>query len=268
MPHGQQPPHLSIRGLSVRYGEYTALHELSLEVPSASFLAVLGPNGAGKSTLVRALTGVVNPAGGTVLLGEDPLQRLSAEHLARTIAVVPQDLWLPFDYTVLEVVLMGRSPHLGPLGLEGPRDVAIAREALRHLDLHELEARPLRTLSGGERQRVLLARALAQDAPILLLDEPTAHLDIAHQAAALSLLSALHRDGRTVVAVLHDLNLASTCCPRLVLLRNGRLLADGAPEQVLTGPLLREAYGAGVVLTTHPQTGRPAILPAAPRLTG
>jgi iron complex transport system ATP-binding protein len=253
-------PPVSLRAVTVRYGGFTALRSLSLELPPGSFAAVLGPNGAGKSTLVRVLTGLVAPAEGEVSYGKRPLARMAPAELARLVAVVPQDVWVPFEYTVLEMVLMGRAPHLGALGLERERDVAVAREALARLDLLALADRPIQTLSGGERQRVLLARALAQETPVLLLDEPTAHLDIAHQGATLRLLAALHAEGRTVAAVLHDLNLASLYCPRLVLLAGGAVAADGAPEEVLTEERLREVYGAAVTVGRHPENGRPVVL--------
>jgi iron complex transport system ATP-binding protein len=229
-----EPPGIELHGVSARYGAVEALRELSLFLPSGSFTAVLGPNGAGKSTLVRALTRVIALSGGRIRYGERELGEISQAELARTVAVVPQDVWVPFSYTVLEMVLMGRAPHLGMLGWEGEEDVAKARAALERLELLHLGDRPLPNLSGGERQRVLLARALAQEAPILILDEPTAHLDIAHQQRTLELMAELHREGRTVIAVLHDLNLASLYCPRLVLLHEGRLAADGPPAEVLT----------------------------------
>lgn len=247
----------------MRYGRTEALRELTLDLPPGSFTAVLGPNGAGKSTLIRALTRLVKPEGGQIRYGDRPIERLRAGELARIVAVVPQDVWVPFEYSILEMVLMGRAPHLGILGLEGERDLDAARDALSRLGLLPMEHRSIQTLSGGERQRVLLARALAQETPVLLLDEPTAHLDIAHQQSALELLTALQREGRTVLAVLHDLNLASQYCSRLVLLSRGEVAATGAPEAVLTEERLREVYGAAVILAQHPQTGRPVVLPAA-----
>jgi iron complex transport system ATP-binding protein len=257
-------PPLELRGVTVRYGDFTALRNFTLTVPPGSFVAVLGPNGAGKSTLVRALTGLSPLAAGSIRYGDRELTGHSAASLARLVAVVPQDVWVPFEYSVLEMVLMGRAPHVGFLGLESPADVKIARAALARLGLAEMEGRAVRTLSGGERQRVLLARALAQDAPIILLDEPTAHLDIAHQAGTLELLAELHREGRTILAVLHDLNLASLYCPRLVLLRRAELAADGTAAEVLTPARLLEVYGANVVVGTHPSFPRPVVLPAAP----
>ncbi len=245
----------------MRYGRREALRDLSLEFPAGTFAGILGPNGAGKSTLVRALTGLLSPAVGEVLYGDRPVSRLSPAEVARRVAVVPQDVWVPFEYSVLEMALMGRAPHLGLLGLEGERDLRLARAALARLGLAELEDRPVSTLSGGERQRVLLARALAQETPVVLLDEPTAHLDIAHQVEILELLAALHREGRTVLAVLHALTLAARFCPRLVLLAGGAVAADGPPGAVLTEPRLREVYGADVLVSGHPEDGGPVVLP-------
>jgi iron complex transport system ATP-binding protein len=254
-------PALQITDLSVRYGDRTALRDVSLDFPAGSFVAVLGPNGAGKSTLVRALTRLVTPASGEIRCDGRPLREWGTAELARTVAVAPQDVWAPFEYTVLEMVLMGRSPHLSGMGLESENDVFLARLALKRLELAEVEHRPIQTLSGGERQRVLLARVLAQNAPVVILDEPTAHLDIAHQQRTLSLMAELNREGRTVIVVLHDLNLASLYCPRLVLLADGRVAGDGPPDGVLTEARLSEVYDARVLVSQHPQTGQPVVLP-------
>jgi iron complex transport system ATP-binding protein len=258
------PPEIRLDGASVRYGKARALGPVSLRFPPGSFAAILGPNGAGKSTLVRALTRLVPLVEGAIFYGERDLQRLPPDAVARLVGVVPQDVWVPFPFSVLEMVLMGRTPHLGSMGLETQHDVEIARRALERLDILHLQDRAVQTLSGGERQRVLLARALAQDVPVLLLDEPTAHLDIAHQQRTLDLLAELNREGRTVLAVLHDLNLASLYCRRLVLLGGGEVTADGEPERVLTEDRLRTVYGADVVVGAHPQTGQPVVLPCAP----
>jgi len=258
---GAAPPGVEVRAVTVRYGAFEALRSLTLALTPGSFTAVLGPNGAGKSTLVRALTRLAPLASGEIRFGERPLSHIRRAELARLVAVVPQDVWVPFEYSVLEMVLMGRAAHLGGLGLEGKGDVERARAALGRLGLLPFQDRPIQTLSGGERQRVLLARALAQDSPILLLDEPTAHLDIAHQVSTLRLMAELNGEGRTVVAILHDLNLAALYAPRLALLSGGRLAADGSPEEVLTKEILREVYGVDVVLTRHPQAGTPVVLP-------
>jgi cobalamin transport system ATP-binding protein len=244
------------------YGEVTALRGLSLTLAAGAFVGVVGPNGSGKSTLLKLLSGYLTPDRGSVLLGGTELKRLSPRERARSIAVVPQEPPLAFDFTALDVVLMGRSPHLPALGVETARDVAIAREAMRRTETEPFARRPLGALSGGERQRVFLARALAQQAPILLLDEPTAHLDLHHQIESLLLLRSLHREqGTSVLTVLHDLNIASLYCDRLFLVSNGRLAAEGAPQQVLTPERLNEVYGVPVWCERHPETGQPYVLP-------
>jgi iron complex transport system ATP-binding protein len=196
------------------------------------------------------------------MLGDREIHRLSPRERARQIAVVPQHAPAVFDFTALEVVLMGRSPHLPALGVESAHDVAVAREAMRRTGTEAFAGRSLGALSGGERQRVLLARALAQETPILLLDEPTAHLDVNFQIETLRLLRTLHAErGVTVLAVLHDLNLASLYCDRLIMLSSGRLAAEGPPNEVLTAERLDEVYGAAVWCEPHPTTGKPYVLP-------
>jgi len=254
-------PALRLEEVVVEYAPVRALDGLTLAVERGEWVAILGPNGAGKSTLLRVATGVVRPRSGAVFLGERSVARMTPREIARTAAVVPQEVWMPFPYTALEIVLMGRAPHLGWLGLEGEADYARGLAALARTDAAHLADRPLDTLSGGERQRVLLARAIAQEAPLLLLDEPTTHLDIAHQIHFLDLLRELHREGRTIVTILHDLNLAALYAPRLVLLAGGRLLADGSANEVLTESRLAQAFGARVCLARHPAVGCPVVLP-------
>ncbi len=244
------------------YGAVPALAGVSLTVEPGEFVGVVGPNGSGKSTLVKLLSGYLTPRRGSARLGERELRRLSPRERARWIAVVPQDAPLAFDYTAMEIVLMGRAPHLGVLGVESRADLAVAREAMRRTGTEPFAARPLTELSGGERQRVLLARALAQQAPIMLLDEPTAHLDVNYQIETLRLLRSLHAErGATVLTVLHDLNLASLYCDRLILLAAGRVAVEGPPGVVLTSAWLETAYGARVWCELHPETGRPYVLP-------
>ncbi|HEY8491423.1 MAG TPA: heme ABC transporter ATP-binding protein [Dehalococcoidia bacterium] len=257
-------PVLAARGLRAGYGGREVLRGLDLSLSPGEVLGVVGPNGSGKSTLVRVLSGVLRPRAGTVLLMGRDLRAFSARELARTVAVVPQAASLPEGFTALQIVLMGRTPYLGLLASEGPEDLAAARRAMEQTDVLRLADRPVQRLSGGERQRVVAARALAQEAPVLLLDEPTAHLDVGHQTALFDLVHRLARERRlAVLAVVHDLTLAGQYCDRLLLLKDGRALAGGPPEQVLTPERVTEAYGVAVSVVQHPVTGRPVVLPVA-----
>jgi iron complex transport system ATP-binding protein len=248
--------------LHCRYGDVEALRGVSLGIAAGEFVGVLGPNGSGKSTLVKALSRVLRPASGQVRLDGTDLWRMGAREVARRVAVVPQDAPAPFDFTALEVVLMGRSPHLSRLAAEGREDLRIAREAMERTDCWRFARRPITQLSGGERQRVTLARALAQEPRLLLLDEPTSHLDLGYQMETLERLAALNaQSGTTLLAVLHDLNLAAAFCPRLVLLAQGQIVADGAPEEVLAPGRLREVYRVDVLVQPDPVHGRPHVFP-------
>jgi iron complex transport system ATP-binding protein len=247
------------------------LRGVSMEVPANGFVGILGPNGSGKTTLMRALAGAVRPASGRVTLDGADLTTISRQTLARRMAVVPQETHLAFDYSVIEVVLMGRYPHLATFEIEGPRDLGIARSALAATGTLELEHRPFDTLSGGEKQRVIIASALAQlsvvpagpastDA-ILLLDEPTAALDLAYQLELATLLRSLQDRLPIAIAIsTHDLNFAAGLCRTLVLLKDGRVLASGGTDDVLTPERIRALYGVEADVTRHP-TGRLTIVP-------
>ncbi|MDQ7842885.1 MAG: heme ABC transporter ATP-binding protein [Armatimonadota bacterium] len=258
-------PAIVLRDLVCRYGDIPALDQVSLTVVAGEFVGIVGPNGSGKTTLLRAVMGMVRPVRGTVFLDGAEVRRLSARQIARTVALVPQRPHHGFGFTALEIVLMGRAPHLGALDREGPADLAAARRAMEQTQTWHLRHRPVDELSGGEQQRILLARALTQTPQVLLLDEPTAHLDLHHQVAMMRLVRELHRGGLTVVAALHDLNLASMFCDRLVLLHEGRVVSVGSPEEVLTADRLRSVYGAEVMVCRHPATGRPLVLALVPQ---
>jgi iron complex transport system ATP-binding protein len=233
---------------------------VSLSLAAGEFVALAGPNGAGKSTLLRALSRVLRPRGGAVLLDGGDLYALAARQSARAIAVVPQETSIDFDFTCEEVVLMGRAPHLGRFESEGERDRAVVREAMERTGTWDLRRRSIRELSGGERQRVVLARAFAQEPRVLLLDEPTAHLDLAYQVQVLRSVRALRREkGTAILAAMHDLNLASACADRIVLLSKGRVVASGRPEEVLVPDVVREVFGGDVTVRPHPETGRPSV---------
>jgi len=253
---------LELSQVTAGYGSRPVLREVNLNVNGGEVLALVGPNGAGKSTLVRAVTGVTPVTGGVIRLDGTDLLRLSPVGRARRVAVVPQAAHLPEAFTVSEIVLMGRTPYLSWLGRESEADRRIALAAMERTDTADLADRPIGELSGGEQQRVLIARALAQSAPVLLLDEPTAHLDLKHQVGILGLVRGLARsEGLAVLAALHDLNLAGQFADRVALLAGGELRAVGAPDEVFTPAHLAPAYGLPVSVIPHPAYGTPLVLP-------
>jgi iron complex transport system ATP-binding protein len=238
--------------------------DVSLAIAPGDLVGILGPNGSGKTTLLKMLSGTLTPSAGDIQFERRPLSRWSRRELARRIALVPQETHAPFDFTVLDIVLMGRFPHLGTFALEGPADLAIARRALASTGTSAFEARPFATLSGGEKQRVVIASALAQSPALLLLDEPTASLDLGHQLDVQLLLAALNRDDRvTMVLSTHDLNLAAALCRHLILLRDGRVIAQGPTEDVLTPETVRALYGVDADVHRHPIAGHLTVTPLA-----
>jgi len=256
---------LSIERLDFAYGRVPVLAGLDLSVTAGTITGILGPNGSGKTTLVRLASAALRPTAGRISVFGSDLAVLPARERARCVAVVPQETHPVFAFTVEEIVRMGRAPHLGLLGLEGPRDRVIAHQAMERCDVTGLSGRSFRALSGGERQRVMLARALAQEARLLLLDEPTAFLDLKHRLAVYTLLGRLHREnGLTVVVVSHDINLAARYCDRLVLLRDGAIAADGTPAEVLRPDPIRSVYEVEVEIRTDPSSGRPFVIPVRP----
>ncbi|WP_163511064.1 ABC transporter ATP-binding protein [Fodinicola acaciae] len=251
---------VEISGLSVALSKATVLRDVDVSVPAGSWLGLIGPNGAGKSTLLRALLGLV-PSTGRILLGGKEIGSLRARERARLVAYAPQSPLLPTGMSVLDYTLLGRTPYQSLLGAPGRSDRVLADGILRRLDLDGLGGRPLQTLSGGERQRVVLARALAQQPSLLLLDEPTASLDLGHAQAVLELVDRLRvEDGITVVSALHDLSLAAQYPVSLVLLAGGSVVATGRPSAVLTAESLATYYSARVAVDTGP-TGLPRITP-------
>jgi iron complex transport system ATP-binding protein len=256
---------LSVQNVSFRYEKAApVLEDVSLEVGRGDLLGILGPNGSGKTTLLKILCGTLAPPQGLVKLGGRTLSDWSRRDVARRVAYVPQETTPAFDVTALDIVLMGRFPHLGPFALEGPADLQIARRALESTGTRTFEGRAFKTLSGGERQRVVIASALAQTPEVLLLDEPTASLDLGHQLAIQALLERLNRETSvTMVLSTHDLNFAASLCRRLVLLREGRVLAKGPTEEVLTADAVRRLYGVDVDVHLHPRTGRLRVTPIA-----
>jgi len=236
---------IELRDLAVRFGNTEAVRDLSLEVANDEWVMLIGPNGAGKTSVLRALCGLLPFDGDARVDGRD-VRTFGRRELARLIAFVPQNPATPSELTVAEYVLLGRTPHLGYLGVDGRRDRRAVAHALERLDLFPFAERGLGSLSGGELQRVVLARALAQEAPILLLDEPTTSLDLGRQQQALELIDSLRSDGLTVLSTMHDLTLAGQYADRLVLLDRGTVVAEGAPKEVLSAANLAAYYGASV----------------------
>jgi iron complex transport system ATP-binding protein len=260
---------LSADRVSFAYGAGHAsrrvIDEVSLDVADRSVVGVLGPNGSGKTTLLSLLAGTLSPSSGTVRLGGRDLATRPRGEIARELAVVPQETHPAFDYTVLEMVLMGRYPHLGIFEVEGPRDLEIARDAMRATGIDNLESRQFHTLSGGERQRVVIAAALAQSPSVLLLDEPTASLDLAYQLEIASLATRLNRErGVTIVLSTHDLNFAASVCGSLVLLHTGRVVAAGPVEAVLTSANIEAVYGVEADVARNPRAGHLTVVAVGP----
>ena len=252
---------LKIQDLSVSYGSRKILHKVSLNVQSGEVLALIGPNGAGKSTLIRAASGVI-PYTGHVRTNGDDFASLTPLQRAKYIATVPQAVSMPPAYTVWETVLLGRTPYLGFLGQVSEKDEEIARQSLQRVSALPFADRRIGELSGGEQQRILLARALCQSTPILLLDEPTAHLDLQYQVSLLELVSDLaHKDNLAVLVALHDLNLAAHYADRIALMVAGNIKAMGKPKEVLQPELIAEAYCLPVQVVKHPFLDVPLVLP-------
>lgn len=253
---------LEVKSLYFRYNGHDVLQNVSLRIQAGEVLALIGPNGAGKSTLIRTISGVLKARLGAVMVYGREISNLSPMQRARYMAVVPQARQLPGAFSVYQTVALGRTPYLGWLGKTGKSDDMAVQRALEQTQLSHLAERMVGSLSGGEQQRVLLARALAQETPILLMDEPTTHLDLEHQTVLLNLVRSLTVErGLAVLAALHDLNLASLYADRVALIAAGRIHAMGAPQQVLTSEQLSHVYHVPVQVVPHPQYGSPLVLP-------
>ncbi len=247
---------LSVHDITIKYGPCDVLRDISFELHAGEVIALLGPNGAGKTTLIKALNGAKEFSSGTVELDNAPLASFSRREIAKRIAVVAQENETKFPVTVLEFVLSGRFASGSAFGWESDEDIQFATKALDECDLANFGTRLMNELSGGERQRVVLARAIATDAKILLLDEPTANLDLAHQAMMFRLVRQRCREaGSSAVVITHDLNLAAEFADKILLLKQGTIFAAGPPEEVLTESNIREVFGVRALLDTHPASG-------------
>jgi len=254
---------IEARGMGFAYGDRRVFDDLSLQIRAGEMAALIGSNGSGKTTLLNLLSGVLAPGRGEIRVDGRAIASLSSRERARLIGVVPQESRLTFDFTALEVVLMGRAAHLGFLGVEGRSDLAAARRAMERTGTWPHANRLIGTLSGGERQLVFAARALAQEPGLLLLDEPTAFLDIRHRLEIYALLRDLNAaEGLTVLTTSHDINLAARFCPRLVLIKSGRILADGSVDQVFRDEILTDLYETPLRVLIDPVSGDRLVMPA------
>ena len=244
---------VDVKNLSHSYGDLPVLKNLTFSVQKGDFFIIIGPNGSGKTTLMRSLAGILKPPSGHLEILGRPMDQYTRKSLARTLAFVPQTIPVDFPFTVAEIVLMGRSPYLGMLGLEQEKDLEIARQAIAFTGLEHLTDRKLDQLSGGEQQQVFIARAICQQPQVILLDEPTAALDLAHQVRLMDLMEKLKQEKEvTVVMVSHDVNLAAMYGDRLLLINEGQIVCQGFPDEVLTFQILEDVYGCTLLIDESP----------------
>jgi iron complex transport system ATP-binding protein len=251
---------IEVNSISFRYFENWVLQDISFQVGKGEFIGLIGPNGSGKTTLLKVLYRRLIPQQGEVLYEFVPFKKMSRRDIAKKIAVVAQETYPLFPFRVIEIVLTGRSPYLGHLMFESERDLEIAKKAMEWTEILAISERSIDELSGGERKRVFIARALAQEPEVILLDEPTANLDIHHQIEFLDLILSLNRErGLTIIMASHDLNLASEFCDRLILLQKGRIYKMGSPAEVITKENIEQVYGCGVWVDQNPVSGMPRV---------
>ncbi len=252
---------LEIQNVTLAYGHKVVVKDITFQMMPGEMVGLIGPNGSGKSTIIKAISRIILPSSGQIFLDGKDISQISRRDLARLLGVVPQMPLLPSTFTAFEIVLMGRNPHLGFLQYEGPKDMAITWQAMERTSTQHLAEQRIGELSGGEIQTIVIARVLAQETETILLDEPTANLDINHQVEILDLIKSLCRENNTaVLAALHDLNLASQYCDKLILINNGRVHAQGTPKEVINSRNIKEVYGAESCVYAHPVNGLPAVL--------
>ncbi|UCD05707.1 MAG: heme ABC transporter ATP-binding protein [candidate division WOR-3 bacterium] len=250
---------LQIKDVNFSYDAARIIDGVSLSLKQGEFLGIIGPNGAGKSTLLRLICGICKPADGEIMLFEKPLAGQNQKEIARQVGFVPQETHFTLNFTVEDVVMMGRYPYQQPFMREKREDIDAQENAITAANIEQLRKRPVNSLSSGERQRVVIARALAQVPRLLVLDEPTSHLDLHHQHSIMELLKRLNADGLTVVVVHHDLNLASLYCRRLLLMHSGKIEATGTPNELIKKEILSKVYGTAVRIVRHPDKDVPQI---------
>jgi iron complex transport system ATP-binding protein len=253
---------LEIENITLDYGQRSVIRDLSFQLYPSELLGLVGPNGCGKTSVIKSLSRVLTPSSGRILLDGNELAGIPRNELARIIGVVPQNPSLPETFTVFEVVILGRNPHLGLLSAESARDMAIVWQAMERTGITPLAKRRIGELSGGEKQRVTIARVLAQEPQIILMDEPTANLDIAQQMEILDLITGMCREKNTAgLIAIHDLNVAAQYCTRIIMLKNGQIYAEGTASEVITTDNVREVFGAETTIYPHPENSLPMVLP-------
>ena len=253
---------INLKELSLAYDNSEVIHKISFGIERGAFAGLVGPNGSGKSTIIKSLSRILEPTHGQIFLRGRNVKNMKQKDLARLLAVVPQNAVLPSLFTAFEIVLMGRNPHKGFLSFEDEADIAAVQDAMEKTDTWRFSDRRIHELSGGEIQSVVIARALTQDTDIIVLDEPTAALDVARQIEILNFLRCHCRErNKTIIAAIHDLNLAAHYCDRLILLKKGDIFIDDVPSRVITNDNLSTVYGGGSYVYPHPLSGLPAVLP-------
>jgi len=260
-------PVITVTKLNHSYGKISVLRDISFQIQRGDFFIIIGPNGSGKTTLLRLLAGIISPGEGRIDVLGDSIEDYSSKALARKIAYVPQTVPVDFPFTVSQVVMMGRTPHMGMLGMEKEKDMMSAKQAMKFTELDHLADRRTNQLSGGECQRVFIARAICQETDIIILDEPTASLDLAHQTRIMDLMEKLQKERDiTVVMVSHDVNLAAMYGKTLLLLKEGQIVSRGEPDEVLTFQTLESAYGCTLLVDESPLGRFPRVTPVPERL--
>jgi iron complex transport system ATP-binding protein len=253
----------SANNIIFRYNHHTAIDGVTFTVDQGEFMGVIGPNGAGKSTLLRLLAGFLRPSEGTIAFSDMNLNEYDRREMARNIATLPQILDIPFSYTVEDFILMGRYPHAQKGFFYGEKEEGFVDDVMDTMEISHLRGRRIDNLSEGERQKVFLSQCIAQDPKVLLLDEPVSHLDIRHQIQTLDVLEKLHSEGLTIIMVLHDLNIASEFCSRVMIISKGKIKSDGDPRLVLTFQNIEEAYDTVVIVKENPLSGKPFVVPVS-----